>query len=525
MFPHRNIVLLISILLVGSVLRFFNLDWGAPFFFHPDERNIAQSISQLSFPTQLHPDFFAYGSLPIYVTFFFALFPWGFSSAVEFDSAIMTLRIISAVFSAGTLLLTYHIGKKLGGESVGLLGAWLTACSVGMIQYAHFGTFEMWLTFWGMAFVLSLLYLHTSNRAIVISALLFGVLLSIKVSSAPLVILAFAGLCTHRSRTLASRIRWAILYGCIAFGVFVVSNPYAVIDYTGFFSSMRYESSVASGALPVFYTQHFAGTVPYVYQLVMVLPFLLNPFVAGACYVAVIWTIRTCFVYRNTAGLIVLSYIMLLFLAQGWMYVKWTRYMVPLIPPLLVLLSWMLISFFRSGRIGATAGRALCISLCIISLIYSALFLWVVHGKVDTRIAAALTLKETVSLSPPVIAEAYDLGVLPFYSSVRHPILLVDVYSIDHGNRRASLEFLRANTIILPSQRIHESRSNNPGLFPQTAGLYASLLEHPYTRIHATPCALACTILYNGDPFRHVEQTASVFDHPFVTIYTRGDEL
>src|SRR3989344_6444253 len=52
---------------------FYNLNWGAPFYFHPDERNIASSISQMQFPDTLNPHFFAYGSLPLYTIFFTGL--------------------------------------------------------------------------------------------------------------------------------------------------------------------------------------------------------------------------------------------------------------------------------------------------------------------------------------------------------------------------------------------------------------------------------------------------------------------
>ena len=60
---------LILLTIIGAFLRFYNLNWGAPYYFHPDERNIASSVTQLHFPDQINPHFFAYGSLPIYAIY------------------------------------------------------------------------------------------------------------------------------------------------------------------------------------------------------------------------------------------------------------------------------------------------------------------------------------------------------------------------------------------------------------------------------------------------------------------------
>ena len=65
---------IIKIFLFSSIFFFvffvfYNLNWGAPFYFHPDERNIASSIVQLKFPDNLNPNFFAYGAFPIYLIF------------------------------------------------------------------------------------------------------------------------------------------------------------------------------------------------------------------------------------------------------------------------------------------------------------------------------------------------------------------------------------------------------------------------------------------------------------------------
>ena len=62
--------ILIFITLIGGFLRFYNLLWGDEFYFHPDERNMAISISQMRVEENLHPHFFAYGQFPLYLAYF-----------------------------------------------------------------------------------------------------------------------------------------------------------------------------------------------------------------------------------------------------------------------------------------------------------------------------------------------------------------------------------------------------------------------------------------------------------------------
>src|SRR5436190_14018626 len=116
---HKKTLFWVSILLIlGIFFRFYNLSWGAPFFFHPDERNIAISISQLQYPSQLNPHFFAYGSFPIYCIYFMGvlinfmqniiLHAHNKINAVSFENAIIIGRSFSFLFSSLLLYLIFN---------------------------------------------------------------------------------------------------------------------------------------------------------------------------------------------------------------------------------------------------------------------------------------------------------------------------------------------------------------------------------------------------------------------------------
>src|SRR5260221_11677248 len=158
-FFRKHFIIISALTLCAGFLHFYNLTWGTPFYFHPDERNIASAVSQLRFPHHMNPQFFAYGSLPIYAIYFtgyathflLSLLNAGQSTLnPTFEQAMLISRTFSALFATLLIPHLFFIGKKLKNEQTGLLAAFFATASVGFIQSAHFGTFEMWLTFFGV---------------------------------------------------------------------------------------------------------------------------------------------------------------------------------------------------------------------------------------------------------------------------------------------------------------------------------------------------------------------------------------
>src|SRR3990167_9786632 len=100
---------IIFILFVGSFLRFYKLDWGGGIYSHPDEYHIAASVSQLSFPSQMHPHFFSYGTVTIYLIYFTQELIKYLSSTFNFElltlNSFLIGRFYSALFSTLTIFL------------------------------------------------------------------------------------------------------------------------------------------------------------------------------------------------------------------------------------------------------------------------------------------------------------------------------------------------------------------------------------------------------------------------------------
>lgn len=565
-FLKKNTFIIVLLTLIGAFLHFYNLNWGAPFYFHPDERNIASAVAQLQFPNHMNPQFFAYGSLPIYVIYFTGyatnyilslLVPTPASLVPNFSQAILVSRIYSALFATLLIPLLFSLGKKLLNSTAGLYAAFFATTSVGFIQFAHFGTFEMWLTFFSVLLFWSCLNALKEKKLehIIYLSLIFGVLVSVKVSSLallPIPLFVFLIYSFQKTRTtqqigkirfseylkfrhtdilsLLSFLRNTCLFIFIVTAVYVITNPYVILDQKDFVSSMNYESSVALGTAGVFYTGNFINTIPGIYQLLHVYPFLLNPlmtvlFLVSFCYVCYIAIKK-----RHPNYQLIAAIFLLLFISNAFLYVKWTRYMVPTLPFIMLTVAIALSALKTNNKhlSGLLSGEIMI--LFFLNALVTFSYFKIAFIDIDSRIFAALFAQQTIPLNAQILSEPADLGALPFQEAFPH-FDTFSFYDFDNNSPDATEMLLQQKVaaseyIILPSQRILQSRLANPTKFPKGYVFYKTLLNGSlgFKKIYETPCDAFCTIVYLGDPVYWWEQTASVFDHPTVMIFKKENK-
>ncbi len=523
--------LLFLILSLGIFFRVYNLNWGAPFYFHPDERNIAASVSQLIFPTQFNPHFFAYGSLPIYLTFFVGLAINFFRiTAVPFSDAIFLLRVFSLLLSISLIPLVYIIGKQLGGKSVAIFAMLLTTFSTGLIQFAHFGTFEMWLTFLStLLFLFCVQYMQTRQyKFFLFATICCGILVGIKVVSLALCILPIIALCfvCFRKKPTTQIIHQFIfsllLFPAMIFLIYIITNPFVIFDTQSFLGSMNYESSVALGTLPVFYTGEFFHTWPIFFQMLHLYPFLVNPLITLMLPVFFIFLCFVAWEKKNIYLFFLLVTFLILFLSQAFLFVKWTRYMVPTLPFVYLIIATGWYKLLQKRKKIFFAVGAVCV---IVSIVFS--FSYVKTALMDdySSVVASMWAQTTIPSEANILSEVYDMGIVPFNGSYPH-ITLFNFYDLDNGtieNEQLPNVLQQTDYIILPSQRILKSRILDPKDFPNGYAFYNSLVNGSlgFEKIYQTPCDIFCKIVYMGNPTFAFEETADVFDRPEVYIFKK----
>ncbi|MBI2613852.1 MAG: glycosyltransferase family 39 protein [Candidatus Levybacteria bacterium] len=509
------------LILIGGFFRFYNLDWGSPFYFHPDERNIASSVLQINFPNQMNPHFFAYGSFPIYLIYFTAFFLNLVSkSQLTFEQALIISRFYSAILSVLLIPSIYYIGSKLANKNVGLIAAVFCTFSVGLIQFSHFGTFEIWLTFLGLwLFYFSLKLLKQLDfKDIITVGLISGLLAATKISSLPLLMIPmFSILISYLSH---NKLFKHILYGLslifISCILFYAVSPYVFLDTSSFIASMRHESSVALGTLSVFYTGGFFNSIPVIFQFTKIYPFLLNPALTILFIPSLIYVIYFFLKKRHYPQLLVVACFLLLFFSQAFLFAKWTRYILPTLP-----FVYLIIAIFIDKFIN----KKILQIIFLICIVFSCSYFIDSFARKDTRIQASLWAKENIPSSSRVLSEVYDLGIVPFNQYLPN-ISLFNFYDLDQTpDKPLELDkfLLESGYIILPSQRIIQTRMMNKDEFPNGYKFYNELINEKlgYKKVYETSCDLFCKIIYLGDPVFSFEETANVFDRPTVFIFKR----
>lgn len=519
---------LLLLLLIGIFLRVININWGSPFYFHPDERNIASAVASIQFPYQMNPHFFAYGSFPIYVIYFMANAFLQYSHTNIFESAIISSRILSSLFSVLTIIAVYFLGKKIGGKHLGLLAASLSVFSIAFIQFAHFGTFEMCLTFFGILYTNYCINVVSSpkTKSIFIAGLLFGLLISTKASSVILIALPFLlFISKNKIFSLAESLLLTAQIATVAFLVYIFTNPFAFTDYFSFRNSMIYESSVAFGTLPVFYTQSFVHTIPVLYQLLNIFPFLLNPIIEFIFLVSFPFFIFKTIKNKSTAEVAVFLSFFLIFFSQAFLFVKWTRYMIPAIPFTLIIVSDFIFNYYIRNK---KMGKILILIAIIVSAFYSLSFVKTTYLQPDSRIEASVWASTHFKPSAKFLSEVYDLGITPFNRFFPY-ISLFNFYDLDNlvGVKLNDFDrnFKQYDFIILPSERISSTRIFDKKDYPLGNYFYTRVFNGTlgFKKIYQTNCDFFCRIVFAQDKVFPLEETTRVFDRPVVMIFQKNE--
>jgi hypothetical protein len=408
---QQNTLLLFLILAAGAALRLYGLNWDGGQWLQPDERQIyfvtlglawPHSLAEaLSASSPLNPHFFAYGSLPFYLLkLVAALLAPLWPALRDSDNMHLAGRPLATLFDLGTVVLTYRLAQALlapsreqGRKASALFAAALISLAVLHVQLAHFYTVDPLLTF----FVMLALNLAADvargggrGRQAALGAA-FGLALATKVSAAPLVVVVLVAYNERLSgnggraregmpsnpappvsrlghlAAVGRPVAWTLLVAGI---VFVVTQPYAVIDWPAFLDDTVRESQIASGVLDVPYTRQYAGTLPYLtsgWQAALwglALPVGLVAW-AGFGLALIRWLRRAAW-----ADTLLLSWAGPYLAITGLLYTRYLRYTLPLVPVLCILAVRLLTSLERRGARGKRSSRIGYWLLGIASLAY-----------------------------------------------------------------------------------------------------------------------------------------------------------
>jgi len=574
-FSIFNFHLFIWLLVIGLLVysRFINLGWGLPYPMHPDEHNMANAIQglnceisnfkfQISNCLNLH--FYAYGQLPLYLAYFLIWVVRGFMEigkmGINLEEAVLALRTISAVASVINAIIVIKIIKVIikKKEYPSWMMWTLVIFSPYTIQFAHFGTTEsLLMLFYSLIVYYSLKALDSRLRGndIFFLSLFSGLALATKVSSAiflavPIIVIASEAKQSlslrslRRLRLLAMTLSNVFLYIIFTFLFAIIFSPHNLLNWPEFIGALRYESAVAIGAIKVFYTRQFEGTIPVWFQLTKVFPYALGwPLwiLGGLGVLGLGWKDKRINLLRFA--------FLIYFLPTAFLFAKWSRFMAPSFPLILIFSILFLLKLYdwfyhyiwinlkfkiQNSKVQIKIKNFKTFDFLPVFLTFTFLLLTFisilpgisylsVYQKPDVRFQASEWIYKNIPNNSYILSETANVVDIPIelesYKVHKvYKVISFNFYDLDENSQlqeELKEHLAKADYIFVPSRRIFANLNNR---YP--------LLNKYYTDLFSGKLGFEKVAEFSaGLNDEQAEETWTVFDHPVIRIYKRISNL
>lgn len=511
---------------MGGFLRFYNLNWDSGLSFHPDERNIASAVTKISLFNQLNPGFFAYGGFTIYlyraVGEILSFITKDSSWITHWGKINLIGRFISAFISTLTIPLVYFAGKRFFLKKIGVIACILVAFSPSLIQTAHFAVTESLLTFFIIFILLSSLKLKQSSlKNYIKSGFLLGISIAAKTTALSFSVIPVAAciLWTKKKTFWKRSLLFLVLLGT-AILVFTIFSSYTFLDWEKFTESMKYESGVATGRLPVPYTLQFTNTFPYLFQLKNLLWQFGSAAILGI--LGIIWLIFVLRDKKEKKMIVFLVFPVIYFLYVGNWHTKFIRYMVPLLPLIGISAAYFL---SKIQNLSIKLGRLLTFIIIFSSIVWGLAF-FSIYLRPQTRIVASEWIYRNILSGSKIYTEHWDDGLpvnLPKSNRGKYEIEELTIYEPDNSQKidYFSEKLSKGNYVILSSRRLWGTLINLEEKYPITSRYYKLLFSgklgyQKVAEFSSYPKILGIQI--NDDSS---EETFQIYDHPTIFIFKK----
>lgn len=524
---------LLVVVLLAATLRIVNIDWDQNHHFHPDERAVTMAVMRLSFhPLQLDPDFFAYGSLPIYLTkattsLVSHVDPW----ASTYDGIIYYGRALSAVIGTLTVLLTFLLGARLYDRRTGVLGAFLLAVCVLHVQNSRFLTVDVTLTFFVLLALLQLVRLSRDGRrsSFVWAGVCVGLAVATKFSA--MALLAPLGIAIlYRWWTearLLPVLGWSLVAVFSGVVAFALAEPYILLNFDRVIRDITEQSHMVRNAGLFPFTTQYIGTPKYLYEIEQMVLWGMAPPLG----LAALWATLTRPGHAWRSGradeLVLLFWVVPFFLVTGWFEVKFPRYLLPIYPVLTVWAAeWLLRTYRRGNLAGRLALPAVVVGTVLASLAFTSLY-----TRPHTVVSASEWVYRHVPRGSKILTQDWDEGFpmpLPGYSAGGYTIVPFGYYERPDSSakiRRLAQQLSSADYIAFQTKRLYGAVTRAPDRFPLTTNYFYELFSGDlgYTLIHEV--ASRPSLFGYEVPTELADESISVYDHPKVLIFRNDGHL
>jgi hypothetical protein len=549
----RSFLLLIAVLALYT--RLVGLERGASDFvppekaleegltayfhhFHPDEETLVRAALALENP--LEPPLTAYGMLPLYLwrTALALYGPFADAPLDSLDTVASTaaiyraIRLLSILFSLGSIALVWHLGKRLYGPGTAALAALFFVAVPAFVQAAHFATVDGLHSF--LCLAAFALMLRAFARAhwldYALAGLAIGAAGAVRLNGLLLGPVLVAGhFAAHGWAAWRRPGIW--IAGLAAFVALVLLQPYLLFDpalltRADGTDDLGFSLKVAQGEILRPWTVADLHTIPYLHYVTDLLPLAVGWPLALGILIAIPFALWQ---RRQTSSLILL-FCGLYFLQMGGLHTKHVRYLLPMLPFLLLLAADLCAQL---ERVRQRAGLALGAVLAAATLVYGLAFTSI-YAREDSRIQAARWIVDNVPEGTTIAGERGGFSMDPLVRSLRRPTRLLNTATLFESRGymtcNAALDHLRSRLlgvdyIALVDVNRYQQFGSAPELMPATAAFYRHLVAGQLgysiaAHFKNDPTLGPLTFANEGS-----EPSFTGYDHPAVYVLKhQGDE-
>lgn len=530
---------IILLFLFSLSLRLYRLNWDNNNHLHPDERMIVMVSERIS-SSQLNPKFFAYGSFPIYLLHFIS-----YLFSANYDSATLYGRILSAIFDSFTVILIIRLFYLLFKSSkASLLAGLIYALSFFPIQLSHFYAVDTILNCFIFFTLYQLVKFFQTQKLhhAVFSGIGFGLSLATKISATMLICSIGATLTVNFLLSLLKKTRYhqekltriitsAILILFFTVFTFILSEPYAILDFPTFWQQINEQRAMTRNAFIFPYTLQYVNTTSYLYHLKNIFLWGLGPILGILALLGGIFTLLKLFKGLFSPGneesegsqLIIFVFFFAYFLTTGAFAVKFMRYCLPLYPVFAIFISQFLFSLRKNFF-------PLVLLFFIFHLFWLSAF-YSIYRLPNTRVQATTWIKRNIPPGSAILREHWDDG-LPLGYFFDYKFEELALYESDTNPEKwpkINQQLISGDYLIIASNRLYtplQKLTNCQELpsgkcYLQTGQYYQDLFSGKlgYQKIAeftSYPQIFGLTI---ND--QSADESFTVYDHPKVMIFKK----
>jgi 4-amino-4-deoxy-L-arabinose transferase-like glycosyltransferase len=363
------------VLIAAAVLRFWALGRGIPYAVQVDEPEIVERAVSMMRSGSLHPHFFDYPGLYLYVQLGVAVVrfiagalagEWTSLAQATGGSFYLWGRAVTAAFGVATVMLVYQVGMRWGARHA-LLAAGLMAVLPLHVRYSHYVLTDTPLTFFVTLTLLLSLAAHERGTlgGFVWAGFASGLAAATKYNGGVALMMPLLA-CWMTVPLRGGRIRAALAATAAAAAAFLVCAPYTVLDLPAFLNNFARLITEYRNATP-YSDPIWLLYLKYLLRHAFGWPALL--LAGGGMGLGIVRLVRG---PGRVRWALAVTFPLLYFWMLSTQGIVYARYLLPIIPPLCVLAAVAVVSgvsLLRRYEIPRAPRTALIAALTIAALL------------------------------------------------------------------------------------------------------------------------------------------------------------